>query len=263
MSAKDGIFRTFSDPHLLSHLQLSDLKSIQHMDPSTGIWVTLLPNSPPIRVRQDSKHHFKEQGASVAVDSIVKPKGRPEVIYQPSTPMRSPFMQATPMYNAPPKKETSPTITRTNPWLDDSIGSRPSRITRFSRSTVGEMTDRLAWMKKNKDRGTLSERFGMMFATTFSSSTYHRHNSALRWLDARGRITRLVRNDPWLPLAKQAWDALKGETIDLTKDDPIHSGDGTVHQKPEIGRDINEFHLGEMTRNNGIEGAVIVIGNEE
>lgn len=231
LSASKGQFRPFEDQELCTHLKFSLMTSIQHLDLTSGVWLSILRSSPPIRVRPDAIVHLKEPTTDVDLDSIIAGFGvrqRKEVTISKREEIslsRSPSSQTQQVkavdsgYTERPREistEDSPSPKRKMPWTGDDIGSRPCRIPRFGKATVGEMSERFEWMHANRTKGTLADRFNAVFAAEFKSSTFHHHHLAWKSLKENGQLTAAMQKDKWLDHARTTWKTEKNN-IDLSE----------------------------------------------
>lgn len=66
-----GKFSIFKDALLVAHLGIRDSHSVQHFESSHARWVTILKNSPALKIVADSTHHFKLCTVNASLENLV------------------------------------------------------------------------------------------------------------------------------------------------------------------------------------------------
>lgn len=218
----------------MNHLGISKFKSVQHFEPSQAKWVTILRNSPEIKIVAGSVHHFKPSSVDVLFESVVdshlaqtagpcstrsspvkkEPPGTTDVFSTSGHVVTLPSFSrhivdlsnsdeeeesglVTPS-PSPAKKKTrlrSPSI----PYLplEQAPPPPPARMAEFPSVGAADMDVRLKWILENNDVGALSKRFESVFSCEFKSSTFHKHWSAWKWLRENGDLSNIRSNTLW------------------------------------------------------------------
>lgn len=233
-SAPAGKFILFQDTYLIAHLSISDVQSIQHFDSSLGRWITILRNSPPLRIVPKSTHHFKLPSSDVKAENIVlclsdstilstastvskrESDGRPDVFSgssihamksKPSAPALSGVvvdLSDDEIEDADFRPDTPCPSPRKSRSLSFSPPlaclNRPSVSAEFPPALATEMDIRLKWIDRMEGKGSLQKRFSSVFNCEFRASTFHKHWAAWRWLRANGHMDGLVYGCRWKTL---------------------------------------------------------------
>lgn len=210
LSAPNGMFRPFEDEQLVSHLRLDNMKSIQHLDTATSTWITILRSSPPIVVRPNSTYRFKEVDTDIHLSAIFDLPA----IRTSSRLFKTDSLDSIIDISTTPSKVGRSCFKEDGAVDVSNVGSRPCRIPKFPGATLKEVDERFRWINENVSFGSLQTRFSAVYSCAFSSSTFHRHQNAWRWLNAQKTLELKSNDEPWKELSQQAWRIMTPSTSD-------------------------------------------------
>lgn len=202
--------------------------------------MTILRNSPLLKIVANSVHHFKGCSVSVGIESIVESQvsfsiGSSNVHSSPvkveSRPPRIVFgskgssgsrtvvshahvvdlsttdeedsVGAITPSPSPKKKKAfrrSPSIPFTPLDVKPAV---PTILDEFPPVSATEMDERLQWINDNEAVGSLAKRFSTVFSCTYKSSTFHRHWAAWQWLRCNGELSDITSDSPWKSLMEK------------------------------------------------------------
>lgn len=187
-SAPEGKLGVFGDPVLAKHLGLAENDAaIQHFDTTCSRWVTILSNSPYIRVRAGSVLHLRRPGVPVPLADLVdgtrtmesKPAVKQEVGSIKQEPQTSPTKRKSSFLssvvdltieedtsdkrarlNAKGRsmhrnrsRSPSPLVVKSSNPPSSDVGSVPAKLSRYPARTLGQMHVRLKWINNDDGEG--------------------------------------------------------------------------------------------------------------
>lgn len=220
---------------LVAHLQASSSQSVQHFDVPSGKWVTLLRNSPAIRITVNSTHHFKNSETEVPIQSllssisslsschIVNPFDGPLSALGQTSPRKSHsngkmkvFGSASDVVDLSSECDEHVSVGAKTPCpsprkvgrhvKSPEVGfvGRPSSSSEFPIVSAVEMDIRMRWIDMTEGDGSLQRRFSAVFTCEYKPSTFHKHWAAWRWLHFNGYLRNLNKDDLWKSLLELA-----------------------------------------------------------
>lgn len=235
-SAPMGKFRIFHDLFLVEHLGIRESQSVQHFDSPHARWVTILKNSPALKIIADSTHHFKLCAVESSLENVVKSSpaslpssSRDTPHYMKVSPVKVESSagedvfgkggvdgsmklslnvidlsssvdeeEVRPLSLSPsPKKRRSPSV----PYISlNSKSAPPEALSDFPPIYALPMDIRMRWILDNDELGSLPKRFSSVFSCTYKPSTFHKHWASWRWLRENGELCMLDQTCLWKTL---------------------------------------------------------------
>lgn len=211
--------------------------SLQYFDDLHGSWITLLRNSPPIKVVHGSKIHMKLRDVDVDIRELVtdhrqiviksdsmeeaESPSKRKVISQDAHEIVDLTLESA-IFDTPSSKRTrllkleddsSPLGLRSTRRGVVSVGDVPVIISQFPARKATDMDARMLWIAENSDIGAIEKRFSMVFSCKYTGTTYHRHQRIWKQLRKSGLLPTTCKESTWRDVSSLLPDG-KSEKVD-------------------------------------------------